>query len=300
MAERQLNDLFSDTSDLSSTDSLLFRQKNEINKLSNYPLSSAFSKYPDTPKPQLKSRGTSLIAPPNEFDDLISDFSSDSTETNSISRELFMDDCKTTRPTDSNNKRSVLGRRVIIDKSKALGQEMLVTEDRSKVDGKTTTAKSAPMLIKPMVNRSHSVRASSAPRIPFESKKTFHGSSLKKTEPSKGSSVSLNNKNNGNNNNNNNNNYMAGSNLSLTSIISSEADVKRSNSMFDELLSSFEDDVVVVTSNYPFHKSNDPMSSPVQSRQRNNGQTSDEELSSPDSYKRHDHGKLSADSAYSR
>jgi hypothetical protein len=91
---------------------------------------------------------------------------------------------------------------------------------------------------------------------------------------------------------------LSGSNLSLSSIVSSsELDVKRSNSMFDELMTSFEEDIFPDLKSFRNNESFD-LFSPGGDRQRN--LISDEELSSPDSYKPQDHNKLSNDSAYSR
>lgn len=240
------------------------------------------------------------MAPPSEFDDLSIGFSSsDSTEANSISRELFAELESACRREDQANKNKtttnhVLGRRMIIDKARALGttddsldsnlnRRVVTSTDKSRKVVEKTTVKP----IRPMVTRSNSVRSASAPKIP-ERKETAKVNS----RSSPGTRF---------NNQRNNFSNLSGSNLSLSSIVSSEIDVKRSNSMFDDLVSSFDDD----SGSYPSLRSflkNDPlsMSSPVQPSRTRNGQISDEDLSSPDSFKKQECSKLSADSAYSR
>lgn len=101
-------------------------------------------------------------------------------------------------------------------------------------------------------------------------------------------------------------NNVNSSNLSLNSIVSSDVGggvgVKRSKSLFEDLVSSFEDNVSGSYTSLRCFLKNDSLSSssPVQSSIRpKNGQISDEDLSSPDSYNKKEHGKLSADSAYS-
>jgi len=69
--------------------------------------------------------------------------------------------------------------------------------------------------------------------------------------------------------------------------------------MFDELMTSFEEDTFPGLRSFLDNESFD-LSSPGGDRQRNGSLISDEELSSPDSYKPQDHSKLSNDSAYSR
>ncbi|KYN27604.1 hypothetical protein ALC57_03003 [Trachymyrmex cornetzi] len=289
LAEQQMNDLLSDTSDQSMTGSPKVQQTRDI----LYPLShsSAFVKYPPTDK------RSSLIAPPTEFDDLLSNFSSDSTETNSISREVFLKSNLTGKDaTDSATSKPVreLGRRVIIDKSKALGVDErrgVVSADRPRKIFDKDTLRNTGSLI----NRSNSIRASSAPRINSGSDRKTLGDMRKgarNVESQRSSDQSLNQRNN-------NYSSLSGSNLSLNSIVSSsELDVKRSNSMFDELMTSFEEDAFPGLRSFLNNESFD-LSSPGGDRQRNGSLISDEELSSPDSYKPQDHSKLSNDSAYS-
>ncbi|KYN06700.1 Succinate dehydrogenase [ubiquinone] flavoprotein subunit, mitochondrial, partial [Cyphomyrmex costatus] len=289
LAEQQMNDLLSDTSDQSITGSPKVQQTRDI----LYPLShsSAFVKYPPT------DRRSSLIAPPTEFDDLLSNFSSDSTETNSISREVFLkSDLANKNATDSVTAKPVreLGRRVIIDKSKALGVDErrgVVSADRSrKIFDKDALRNTGPL-----INRSNSIRASSAPRINSGPDRKTSGDMRKgsrNAESQRSSDQSFNQRNN-------NYSSLCGSNLSLNSIVSSsELDVKRSNSMFDELMTSFEEDAFPGLRSFLNNESFE-LSSPGGDRQRNGSLISDEELSSPDSYKPQDHSKLSNDSAYS-
>lgn len=207
------------------------------------------------------------------FDDLTS--SDLSSECNSISREV-------TPP-----ERHILGRRMIIDQSQALG-------------GLGEFA--------PVVSRSNSVRT--APKPP-ERKTPF--------------TLHTNNNNNNKFSSTNNNNYknnLNGSLSSLSSDAATEAMMKRSNSLFDELLSSFEEDCT--SSTLPSLMSlmrNDPSVSLLSSSQNgtNGHQTigraknnpgngsrvqcsdDDADLSSPESLKGKECvQKLSADSAYSR
>lgn len=295
-----MNDLLSDASEQSVADSPLLEQNRET----PFPLShsSAFVKYPYQTSPSNPNKRSSLIAPPTEFDDLTSDFSSDSTETNSLSREVFLkDDSKSS--VDKKSPAKELGRRVIIDKSKALGGEASEDYNRgsrsfvgSSERARKILDKVSPKVVRPSVNRSFSVRASSAPKVTLDKKNNSNEtkrSSNKNNDPQRSSNASLNNRNNNYTN-------LSGSNLSLSSIVSSDVDIKRSNSVFDELMTSFEDENGSFTSLKSLLK-NDPLSvsSPVHGRQRND-QNSDEELSSPESYKRQDHGKMSGDSAYSR
>ncbi|XP_026672830.1 uncharacterized protein LOC108629096 isoform X2 [Ceratina calcarata] len=297
LAEQQMNDLLSDTSDRSVTDSPSIDQ----NRDSLFPLShsSAFVKYPYKPSISSPSeKRTSLLAPPTEFDDLASDFSSDSTETNSLSREVFLKDRReykdSTSRSDPEKKSAVrqFSRRVIIDKSKALGNEVIDENDNrgsKSFVGSTERArkildKVSPKVVRPSVNvnRSLSDRASSAPKAtPTTANK----------DAQRSTTGSLNNRNN---------NYanLSSSNLSLSSIMSSDVDMKRSNSMFDELMTSFEDEGSFPSLKSLLKDESLSVSSPVHGRQRN-GQISDDELSSPESYKKQDHSKMSADSAYS-
>lgn len=293
LAERQMLDLLSDTcSDQSFPDSPSSQHKSAP---PHYPLShsSAFAKYPNLIN--LDSRKTdkrgSLIAPPTEFDDLSTGFSSDSTETNSISRELFTDRHQANK--HNNNNQPILGRRVIIDKSKALGQVGDVfgesIDNKCKENSKKINDKASPAVVRPHLNRSNSVRAASAPKIPERNNASSLSNSRTHNRSTSGSGLQSRNNNYAN---------LSGSNLSLSSIVSSEIEVKRSNSVFEDLVSSFEDDV---SGSYPSLRSllkNDSFSSPVQPNR--NGQLSDEDLSSPDSYNKKDLNKLSADSAYSR
>lgn len=288
-----MNDLLSDTSDQSIMGSPKLQQTRDT----LYPLShsSAFVKYPPS------DRRSSLIAPPTEFDDLMSNFSSDSTETNSISREVFLKPNLVSKDSiDSASPKPVreLGRRVIIDKSKALGIDgtrgVVVSADRPRKIFDKETLKNT----RPLINRSDSIRASSASRINSgPDRKTLgerrvQGSRV--VEGQRSSDQNLNQKNN-------NYSSLSGSNLSLSSIVSSsELDVKRSNSMFDELMTSFEEDNPFPGLRSFFNNESFDLSSPGGDRQRNGSLISDEELSSPDSYKPQDHSKLSNDSAYSR
>ncbi|XP_076755928.1 uncharacterized protein LOC143426374 [Xylocopa sonorina] len=307
LAEQQMNDLLSDTSEQSVTDS----PPNVQNRDSSFPLShsSAFVKYPRDSSLSTPEKRASLIVPPSEFDELTSDFSSDSTETNSLSRELFLRDLKQSNDYRESTSKSTLarkspvrelGRRVIIDKSRALGGEPYDDARRGSRSfvGSTERArrildKVSPKPGRPSVNRSGSIRASSAPKTTPDRK---NGSNEKRSSRNENDTRSS-----GDRFDNRNNNYanLSGSNLSLSSIVSSDVDIKRSNSVFDELMTSFEDE----NEPFPSLKSllkNDSLSvsSPIRGRQRN-GRISDDELSSPESYKKQDHGKMSADSAYS-
>lgn len=303
-----MNELFGDTSDKFLAEGPPLNSEHSPSnepKLTQFPLShsSAFVKYPTSPR---ANKRASVIAPPSEFDDFTSDFSSDSTETNSTPQlDFFINNLNAqTREIDDFDKITVedCARRVVIDKSKiSPAEDMNANSCRGKTfvssveRSRKILEKVSPKVVRPAVNRSHSVRstrATSAPRAPERK------SSLKK-------SVSHKNDYSGGSNASNNNSYAAlsGSNLSLSSMLSSEADIKRSNSVFDELLSSFEDDGSSFPSLKSFLKSDSvstSMSSQVPDGRLRNGMISDEELSSPDSYKRQNHSKLSADSAYSR
>lgn len=289
-----MNDLLSDMSDQSMTGSPKLQQTRD----NLYPLShsSAFVKYP------ISYKRSSLIEPPIEFDDVASDFSSDSTETNSISREIFLSKPVLTSKdvTDTAGPKPVkeLSRRVIIDKSKALGVDerrgVIGSADRPrKIFDKVTPTKS-------LIDRSNSIRASSAPRtnsgfdrkISNDVRKVQSSMIAEDQSLSRSSDQSF-------NQSNNNYSSLSGSNLSLNSIISSsELDVKRSNSMFDELMTCFKEDEFNLRS-FLNNESFD-LSSSGGDRQQNGSLISDGELSSPDSYKPRDHSKLSNDSAYSR
>ncbi|XP_012287554.1 uncharacterized protein LOC105703612 isoform X2 [Orussus abietinus] len=300
LAERQLNELLSDTSESLQEGP---RERNTSESSSNYPLShsSAFAKYPAPPS-SVTNKRTSLIAPPTEFDDLMSDFSSDSTETNSISKEVKLENHSRAKETiEPHRSLNVSTRLVVLDKSKPFtvnehdeangnrGRSFINSVEKSR----KILEKVTPKVMRPTVSRCNSVRASSAPKGP--ERKDSIRSSVKKACPkttnySKTNSTAR----------NNNYNVLSESNLSLSSIVSSDVDIKRSNSMFDELTSSFEEDVSSFPSLRSFLKSNSmSVPSPIQHSQQRNGLVSDEELSSPDSYKRQDHGKISADSAYS-
>ncbi|XP_032672809.1 uncharacterized protein LOC116844843 isoform X2 [Odontomachus brunneus] len=303
LAEQQMNDLLSDTSDQSMIGSSKPQTRDNLYPLSH---SSAFVKYPRPTNPINPDKRTSLIAPPSEFDDLISDFSSDSTETNSISREIFLKDLSSAKDTaDLSGLKPVreLGRRLIIDKTKALGSDLI--EERRGVIGSADKARKnldtlMPKIVskttRPLINRSNSIRASSAPRSNASSDGKVSSDTrkvaAKSIESRRSSDQSLNQRNN-------NYSSLSGSNLSLSSIVSSEMDIKRSNSVFDELMTSFEEDISFPTlRSYLNNESFDVSSSMLGDGQRN-GIVSDEELSSPDSYKPQDHSKLSNDSAYS-
>lgn len=308
LAEQQMNDLLSDTSEQSVADSCPSIEQNSRQK--SFPLShsSAFVKYPCQSSPNPSRNVSSSMLPPTELDDITSDFSSDSTETNSLSRELLFslkdekERTKDSRGTNPERRSPVreLGRRVIIDKSKALGGDELVEEGNKSVVAearKIVEPRASVKMIRPIVDRSLSVRASSAPKAGQERGKN----SVPKIH-SQNENVLPSRKNK--NSNGRNNNYclnLSSSNLSLSSIISSDVDMKRSNSVFDELMTSFEEDEN--GSFVPSLKSllkTDSLSSPVHASRHRNGRISDEELSSPESYKRQDHNKMSGDSAYSR
>lgn len=309
LAEQQMNDLLSDTSEQSVADSDPSIEQNSRQK--SFPLShsSAFVKYPCQSSPNLsrnvnEKRSPSNVAPRTELDDLASDFSSDSTEMNSLSREVvFLEDEKQSKDSRESPVRE-LGRRVIIDRSKALGGDGSVEEGSKSGGGKNVAAgsdrarriaepKVSPKMIRPVVNRSLSVRASSA------AQERGQKNPVPKINPHDETNV-LSRKNRNSRNNNNFALNLSSSNLSLSSIISSDVDMKRSNSVFDELMTSFEEDEngSFVPSLRSLLKT-DSLSSPVHGRHRN-GRISDEELSSPESYKRQDHNKMSGDSAYSR
>ncbi|CAL7946937.1 unnamed protein product [Xylocopa violacea] len=309
LAEQQMNDLLSDTSEQSVTDS----PPNVQNRDSSFPLShsSAFVKYPCDSSLLSPEKRASLIVPQSEFDDLTSDFSSDSTETNSLSREVFLRDLKESNEyresilKSNSGKRSPvreLGRRVIIDKSRALGGEPFDETSRGSRSFVASSERARKILDKvsskpsrPSVNRSGSVRASSAPKITPD-RKTSNVSNEKRPSQNENDARSSSDRFN-----NRNNNYanLSGSNMSLSSIVSSDVDIKRSNSVFDELMTSFENENGPFPSLKSFLKNDSlPVSSPIHGRQRN-GRISDDELSSPESYKKQDHSKMSADSAYS-
>ncbi|XP_015432567.1 PREDICTED: homeobox protein 2-like [Dufourea novaeangliae] len=301
LAEQQMNDLLSDASEQSVTDNPLGE-----NRETSFPLShsSAFVKYPYQ-SPSNPSKRSSLIAPPSEFDDLMSDFSSDSTETNSLYREVFINDVKGSKSdTEKKSPARELGRRVIIDKSKALGGNVLEGVARgsrsfvaSSERARKILDKVSPKVVRPTVNRSFSVRASSAPKTSLDKKNSNSSNEPKKSSNRHNDSQSS--LNNSLNNRNNNYTNLSSSNLSLSSIVSSDVDIKRSNSVFDELMTSFEDENDSFTSLKSLLKNDSlSMSSSVHGRQRHD-QISDEELSSPESHKRQDHGKFSGDSAYS-
>ncbi|XP_034934361.1 uncharacterized protein [Chelonus insularis] len=299
MADRQLNELLSDTcSDQSFLDSPSTRYKPTSTPLYPHSHSSAFVKYPNSSPSNSPDKKGSFITPPSEFDELSICFSSDSTDTNSICRELFPDLESPCRREDQNKNKSnqpILGRRVIIDKSKALGTPNVDTfDDNLNRNNNNTFQKSRQVVekvttkcIRPQVTRSNSVRAASAPKIPERNSVLSN-----KVNSRSSSSSRFQNKSN---------NYanLNGSNLSLSSIVSSEVEVKRSNSMFDDLVSSFEDESGSFPSLRSYLKDDSlSLSSSLQTSRVRNGQISDEDLSSPDSYKRPDN-KLSADSAYS-
>ncbi|KAF7998382.1 hypothetical protein HCN44_009780 [Aphidius gifuensis] len=352
LAERQMNDLLSDTcSDDQSfpefTNSQNTNTNNDNNNINSNSNLSAFVKYPNqiTLNSNDIDKRTSSIAqlppsppsPPTQptttnFDELSTGFSSDSTETNSISREILNDFELTRHKTminnnnNNNNNLPILGRKMIIDKSKALGKIIIdnnsndtidiinLTKNNLIIDRNNKSAK----LSRSHVNRSNSVRASSAPKIPERNNSIV--SSVNKassrsisSSSSSSSSLSLSTSDFNKNNKNNYLNNLNGSNLSLSSIVSSDVvggvgsignvgNVKRSNSLFEDLVCSFEDNVSGSYSSLRSFLKTDSLSSssPVQSSIRpRNGQISDEDLSSPDSYNKKEHGKISLDSAYS-
>lgn len=297
-----MNDLLSDTSDQSMTTSPKPQTRDNLYPLSH---SSAFVKYPRQTNPIVSDRRSSLIAPPSEFDDLISDFSSDSTETNSISREVFLKDLGSDKDTTDQSKPArELGRRLIIDKTKALGGDLIEEQRCGVVGSADKTRKSLDKLLPKiapkamLIDRSNSIRASSAPRSNASSDRKASSGDVRKaaaklTESRRSSDQSLNHRNN-------NYSSLSGSNLSLSSIVSSEIDIKRSNSVFDELMTSFEEDISFPALRSFLNNESFDVSSSVLGDGQRNGIVSDEELSSPDSYKPQDHSKLSNDSAYSR
>lgn len=306
LAEQQMNDLLSDTSDQSVTASPKPETRDRLYPLSH---SSAFVKYPNRQtNPVNPDKRSSLIAPPSEFDDLISDFSSDSTETNSISREVFLKDLDSYKDTTDQSKPvRELGRRLIIDKTKALGGDLIGEQRRGVVGSADKTRNSLDRIlpkISPktsLADRSNSIRASSAPRSNASPDRKVSSGDVRKaaaklTESRRSSDQSLNQRNN------NNYSSLSGSNLSLSSIVSSEMDIKRSNSVFDELMTSLEEDISFPTLRSFLNNDSFDVSSSTLGDGQRNGIVSDEELSSPDSYtaKPQDHSKLSNDSAYSR
>lgn len=343
-----MNDLFSDTSDQSSTDgSLSICPPQKTNSSPNFPLShsSAFVKYPITVNDSVQSQSipnntsdkqqqqqqpqrASVIAPPMGFDDLTSsDLSSECTETNSLSRELLScsssSNCNSltgSRSINSERDSHVLGRRMIIDQNEALGGgEFAPSSSNAKVTDNSINAR----FNKPLAScyRSNSMRAVSAPKPPERKTSSSSSSNNSRDFPQRNNNK-LKSEMTRSANNNNFKNQLNSSNVSLNSIFSSsDLEMKRSASLFDELLSSFEDDVNS-TSTLPSLMSlirNDPLLSgsapqqqhsqqqqngPNQRTSSNNGRINcsddDAELSSPESVKRQECGKLSADSAYSR
>ncbi|XP_046831472.1 uncharacterized protein LOC124429821 isoform X1 [Vespa crabro] len=289
IAERQMQDLLSDSSDLSLTEIPSSSSTKSLLPLSH---SSAFIKYPYQTKTNLLEKSIT-----NEFDELTSDFSSDSTETNSLSREIFLKDFHDSKKNDRTKKISnrELGRRMIIDRSLALGKE--IDQDKSNsIDKQYKNDIFNKGISKSMPNRSQTIRAFSAPKSIYQRK-----------------NKTVNTKDNNNqeakyNDNNVRNDYLTFSNsdLSLSSIVSSEIDLKRSNSVFDQLITSFEDDIVGNDSfpslrsllrNESLRASSNGPPPPDNNRQFD-GHISDEEFSSAENYKQQEH-KINADSAYS-
>ncbi|XP_023247356.1 uncharacterized protein LOC106640960 [Copidosoma floridanum] len=136
LAEQQLNDLFSDTSDQSSTDGSTVcppssSTSQKPNSSPSYQSPSAFAKYPnplkshatpltnDTSKHPQQQRRLSVIAPPTGFNDDLtsSDLSSDCTETND--GRLVSSVTSVSAGIGASSRE--LGRRLIIDQSLALG-----------------------------------------------------------------------------------------------------------------------------------------------------------------------------------
>ncbi|XP_043684372.1 bromodomain-containing protein DDB_G0270170-like isoform X3 [Vespula pensylvanica] len=290
IAERQMQDLLSDSSDLSLTEIPSSSSTKSLLPLSH---SSAFIKYPYQTKTNHLEK---LIT--NEFDELTSDFSSDSTETNSLSREIFLKDFHDSKKDDQAKKISnrELGRRMIIDKSLVLGNE--INQDKSNNITKQYKNDISGHIFnkgisKSVSNRPQTIRAFSAPKSIYQRK----------------SKTSNDNNNQGAKFDNNvKNDYLtfSSSDLSLSSIVSSEIDLKRSNSVFDQLITSFEDDIVGNDS-FPSLRSllrNESLRTssngpPVpDNKRRFDGHISDEEFSSADTFKQQEH-KINADSAYS-
>ncbi|XP_015186817.1 PREDICTED: myb-like protein A [Polistes dominula] len=303
LAERQMNDLLSDSSDLSLTEI----PSTSSNK-SHFPLShsSAFVKYPYENKTKHLDKSIT-----NELDELTSDFSSDSTETNSISHEMFVKEFNDIKLNDREKKmiNKELGRRMILDKSKALGNDI----DQNKSTGLDKRYKnddisskisdkvggSSTKISKSQANKLQTVRAYSAPKSIYQRKHKHSNSNDNNNEI-----VKL--------HNNVKNDYLtfSSSDLSINSIVSSEIDMKRSNSVFDQLITSFDndDDDLVGNDSFPSLRSllrNESLrtsssNGPIgpDNNSQFNGQISDDEFSSTDNYKQREN-KINADSAYS-
>ncbi|KAI4497118.1 hypothetical protein M0802_007864 [Mischocyttarus mexicanus] len=321
IAERQMNDLLSDSSDLSLTEI-----PSTSSTKSHFPLShsSAFVKYPY----QCKNTNHLDKSITNELDELTSDFSSDSTETNSISREMFVkefhDDTKKLIDRGIGGgggiggRKSVinkeLNRRMILDKSIVLGGSNDINRNKSigidkqyknDISNKILDKGSSLKISRPQSNKSQTaVRAYSAPKSIYQRKISQNSN----TKDNKNEIVQL-------SDNNIKNDYLtfSSSDLSLNSIVSSDIDMKRSNFVFDQLITSYDDDDddnnIVGNDSFPSLRSllrNESLRTSsngpnviTENNSQFNGLISDEEFSSTDNYKQLEH-KINADSAYSR
>ncbi|XP_015593821.1 cell wall protein DAN4 isoform X2 [Cephus cinctus] len=336
LAERQMNELSStDASDRSIDPTITITDHSPSTLNSNFPLSrspSAFVKYVghfDLNRNSNPNRSTekrsSVIAPPSQFDDSTSsEFSSDSTETNSLSREIFTEAfCESAASRQH---------RIAIDKSRPsanLDANSNSGRDKTFGNSRKILERVSGKIARPSVNRSQSVRSTSAPGPPVSQERNRSlGSSKKGNLRASGHSPAALKPATDQNSKgkkkifvsaNKNNLPMSISNLSLSSIVSSELDAKRPNYMREELTSSFEDDAAS-SSSFPllrsFLKTDLAFgpSSPIDRSDRSdrsdrtdrtnaqrNSEDDEENLSSPDSYKRHDRDptKHTVDSAYS-
>ncbi|XP_014612172.1 PREDICTED: probable serine/threonine-protein kinase DDB_G0282963 isoform X2 [Polistes canadensis] len=330
LAERQMNDLLSDSSDLSLTEI----PSTSSNKSHSFPLShsSAFVKYPSYQSKTINHLEKSIT---NEYDELTSDFSSDSTETNSISQELFiqeeLNDKKQLNDRENKMMNKELARRMILDEpSIALGndidhrdksisinhhhhhrhqqqQQQYKNDISNKILDKGGGGGSSTKISKSQFNKSQNVRAYSAPKSIYQRK--IKHCNVKDNDNKSMVVVKL-------DNNNIENDYLTYSNSddlhSIVSSSSSEIDMmKRSNSVFDQLINSLDDDDIVGNDSFPSLRSllrNESLRTSSSNHgttvvhddnnQFNNGQISDEEFSSTDNYKQQEN-KINADSAYS-
>ena len=237
---------------------------------------------------------------------------------------------------NGNDREHVLGRRVIIDPSQALGggefapaitkKNETLNSNGTGTNGlgvKTTRTSYQPLA----PNRANSMRSLSAPKPPERKNSSSSSSGSSGDFPRKApfakpmralpktSSESMVNQHR---TVNSTYKYRNGSNLSLSSIIShGDSEMLRTNSLFDDLLSSFEDEtnststlpslisMIRNENSSPFASSGPQTNGGVNGHQQRNGRidhSDDEaELSSSESVKRQEcGGKLSADSAYSR
>ncbi|KAI4481772.1 hypothetical protein M0804_009293 [Polistes exclamans] len=331
LAERQMNDLLSDSSDLSLTEI----PSTSSNKSHSFPLShsSAFVKYPPYQCKTINHLEKSIT---NEYDELTSDFSTDSTETNSISHELFiqeLNDKKQLNDRENKMMNKELARRMILDepsssialendidhRDKSISinhhhrhqqQQQYKNDISNKIldKGGGGGGFSSTKISKSQFNKSQNVRAYSAPKSIYQRK--IKHCNVKDNDNKSMVVVKL-------DNNNIENDYLTYSNsdLDLHSIVSSSSEIdmmKRSNSVFDQLINSLDDDDIVGNDSFPSLRSllrNESLRTSSSNHhgttvvhddnnQFNNGQISDEEFSSTDNYKQQDN-KINADSAYS-